>query len=196
MRPHAHPRGTPRRPRSTTTTGGLEVLKTNEAVKMPGQCLLVLSFACLVFTLLSGIQGRRMRMGQRGGIATYSSQGDNVPGEVAYYKVRRLRRPQQRCTCLQLFRKSPADRLQLPNDRILAPPQSNKVRVPTSRTRVMIGERRDRGAGPPAEEDVRTPARSLRDIHRCLGKRRSSSRLGFRGAFGRRGRPEHVRGVP
>ena len=45
-----------------------------------------------------------------------------------------------------------------------APPQSNKVRVPpspTSRTRVMIGERRDRGAGPPAEEDV------LRDIRRC-----------------------------
>ena len=77
-----------------------------------------------------------------------------------------------------------------------APPQSNKVRVPTSRTRVMIGERRDRGAGPPAEEDVRTPARSLRDIHRCLGKRRSSSRPGSRGAFGRRGRPERVRGVP
>ena len=75
-----------------------------------------------------------------------------------------------------------------------APPQSNKVRVPpspTSRTRVMIGERRDRGAGPPAEEDV-----VLRDIHRCLGKRRSSSRPGSRGAFGRRGRPERVRGVP
>ena len=75
-----------------------------------------------------------------------------------------------------------------------APPQSNKVRVPpspTSRTRVMIGERRDRGAGPPAEEDV-----VLRDIHRCLGKRRSSSRPGSRGVFGRRGRPERVRGVP
>ena len=85
--------------------------------------------------------------------------------------------------------------LQLPNDRILkASPQYNKVRVPpspTSRTRVMIGERRDRGAGPPAEEDV-----VLRDIHRCHGKRRSSSRPGSRGAFGRRGRPERVRGVP
>ena len=61
--------------------------------------------------------------------------------------------------------KSPADRLQSPNDRTLlkAPPQSNKVRVPpspTSRTRVMIGERRDRGAGPPAEEDVHTPGYS------------------------------------
>ena len=74
------------------------------------------------------------------------------------------------------------------------PPQSNKVRVPTSRTRVMIGERRDRGAGPPAEEDVTTPGDVLE-----VGKRRSSrssSRPGSRGAFGRRGRPERVRGSP
>ena len=65
-----------------------------------------------------------------------------------------------RTNFVHVFAKSPADRLQLPNDRILAPPQSNKVRVPTSRTRVMIGERRDRGAGPPAEEDVRSPGYS------------------------------------
>ena len=45
-----------------------------------------------------------------------------------------------------------------------APPQSNKVHVPpspTSRTRVMISERRDRSAGPAAEEDI------LPDIRRC-----------------------------
>ena len=95
------------------------------------------------------------------------------------------------CTCLQ---NRPRTDCSCDRTLLKASPQYNKVRVPpspTSRTRVMIGERRDRGAGPPAEEDV-----VLRDIHRCLGKRRSSSRPGSRGAFGRRGRPERVRGVP
>ena len=49
-------------------------------------------------------------------------------------------------------------RTSLPNDRILKHHRNitrcASRRPPPSRTRVMIGERRDRGAGPPAEEDV------------------------------------------
>ena len=45
----------------------------------------------------------------------------------------------------------------------------------------MIGERRDRGVGPPPAEG------GLPDIRRCLGNRRSSSRPESQGAFGATG---------
>ena len=75
--------------------------------------------------------------------------------------------------------------------------KSNKVRVPPSPTESYPSDdwretgprRRAAGGG------GRTPGYSQMSS-RCLGKRRSSSRPGSRGAFGRRGRPERVRGVP
>ena len=61
------------------------------------------------------------------------------------------------------------------------PPQTFTTRCasPTSRTRVIMGEKRGRGA--------KSGADGFPDIGRCLGKRYSSPRLGSAGAFGATG---------